>query len=185
MNLPVAAWALVRYHVDGPPLWHERHLLAKASTTTTVFAIETPDGDTYLENLRRSPDIAEVEFIDKQGEVVVGIPEESCYRFRHVPSPVQQAIAFGKGLALIQKYDGREPDITYVPRCSGTHKWWCIHAGSDFALGHDGGQLLPEGTAYVRPISFAVTPGGSLFKVGDSMEDAPWGSHTPSWWLYR
>ena len=82
MNLPVASWALVRYNIDGEALWHERHILLKCSSLTTLMAVETPDGDVYLEDLRHGGgggDIREVEFTDHRGEVVPGC--DQCYRF--------------------------------------------------------------------------------------------------------
>ena len=166
MNLPVASWALVRYNIDGEALWHERHILLKCSSLTTMMAVETPDGDVYLEDLRRRGGggaIREVEFTDHRGEVVPGC--DQCYRFRHDPTPVSDAICFGKACALVQQFDGKDPEIERVLRCSGDNRWECVHGGSTYSVGTVLGQQMPDGSAHLRPVSFAIAPDGSLFKA--------------------
>ena len=166
MNLPVASWALVRYNTDEEALWHERHILLKCSSLTTLMAIETPDGDVYLEDLRRRGGggaIREVEFTDHRGEVVPGC--DKCYRFRHDPTPVSDAICFGKACALVRQFDGKDPEIERVLRCSGDHRWECLYGGYIYSVGTVLGQQMPDGSAHLRPVSFAVAPDGSLFKA--------------------
>ena len=170
MNLPVASWALVRYNIDGEALWHERHILLKCSSLTTLMAVETPDGDVYLEDLRHGGgggDIREVEFTDHRGDIVPGC--DRCYRFRHDPTPVSDAICFGQACKLVQQFDGKDPEIERrVLRCSGDHRWECVHAtyGSTYSIGTVLGQQMPDGSFHDGSnTSFAVAPDGSLFKA--------------------
>ncbi|CAK0817860.1 unnamed protein product, partial [Prorocentrum cordatum] len=92
---------LVRYDLPGPPLWHERLILA-VGNQPGHFAVLTPDGDIFVEELRPDNlDIAEFRSAPGLGVQPPDIPIASVYRFRVVPTAAEmlQHVADGAAAA--------------------------------------------------------------------------------------
>ncbi|CAK0851199.1 unnamed protein product, partial [Prorocentrum cordatum] len=79
----------LRYDLPGPPLWHERLILA-VGAQPGHYAVLTPDGDIFVEELRPdNVDIAEFRAAPGLGVPPQDIPLASVHRFRAVPTAAE------------------------------------------------------------------------------------------------
>ncbi|CAK0852660.1 unnamed protein product [Prorocentrum cordatum] len=80
---------LVKYDLPGPPLWHER-LILTVGAAPGHYAVLTPDGDVFVEELRPdNDDIAEFRAAPGLGVPPQDIPLDSVYRFQAVPTAAE------------------------------------------------------------------------------------------------
>ncbi|CAE8609395.1 unnamed protein product, partial [Polarella glacialis] len=76
---------LVRYDMPGPELWHER-MVTGVSGHPGFYAIVTPDGDTYVEEVSQAnADLDGFHLLLRQGDLPLGLNEVDTYRFGGAP----------------------------------------------------------------------------------------------------
>eukprot|EP00929_Paragymnodinium_shiwhaense_P059230 TRINITY_DN29661_c0_g1_i1.p1 TRINITY_DN29661_c0_g1~~TRINITY_DN29661_c0_g1_i1.p1 ORF type:complete len:411 (+),score=49.95 TRINITY_DN29661_c0_g1_i1:455-1687(+) len=82
----IGSFALVRYSVGGPELWHERLILWSEAGAGTGRQVLTPDGDRYREEIGAGVvDLDGHHWLSHQGQLPPGLIEARCYRFRDLP----------------------------------------------------------------------------------------------------
>ena len=89
-------WMLAQYDLGGPPpvgpvLWHERCITAIDASRPGFYAVFTPDGDHYVEELSFAcADVADLKYLERSGATPAGVNPAHIYRFRVTPNAAER-----------------------------------------------------------------------------------------------
>jgi hypothetical protein len=82
----LGGFAQVTYDVPGPEVRHERAIIGVSTGQPGTYAVLTPDGDKFLEELTpNNDDLTDVILTPGHGYTPPGVDVDSIYRFREIP----------------------------------------------------------------------------------------------------